>query len=121
MKTCELMTYWCEKLDEIFKSCPKIAHMVITEPTAVQRFPHPTTIRKLTLESIPPHRDDWDWLKTLTDLTEVDVSVREGKDGTAHLSIHEAKANLIKVTKKEAAETLILVLNSLNGTLLTKV
>ena len=61
---------------------------VTTCPVKVESFLHTTSGKNLKLERIPADCDDWDWLKTMTKLEDLNVYVVDGeKKGRLRVSL----------------------------------
>ena len=118
---CKLNSDWCTRLEEGFRSLPYLGKLNITNPTAVERFPHTITTQHLTLKSIPPGSYDWKWLRTLHDLVDIDVSVIGSTTNTGRLHVHGDKAEWIEIITHDAVTTLTRVHDNLAEIIQTKV
>ena len=110
---CKLTSEWCTRLEECVQSLPHLNTLNITKPTTVERFPHTTTIQRLTLKSIPPGSYDWKWLRTLHNLVDIDVSVRGSTRDIGRLHVHGDKAEWIGIIEDEAVRSLMGVQDNL--------
>ena len=66
-------------LCECLESLPSLTHLAISSPSMV-RLPtelHMSSLRLLEFHQVPPTGNDWAWLKSLTTLEELEVTVRE--------------------------------------------
>ena len=118
---CKVTSEWCTHLEKGFQSSPRLDKLSITKPTAVERFPHTTTIQRLTLKSIPPGSYDWQWLRTLHNLVDVDVSIRGSTRDIGRLHVHGGKAEWIGINEDEAVTILTRVHANLTEIIQTKV
>ena len=110
---CKVTSEWCTHLEKGFQSSPRLDKLNITKPTAVERFPHTTTIQRLTLKCIPPKSYEWKWLRTLHILVDIDVSVRGTTRDIGRLHVHGDKAEWIGIIEDEAVITLMGVQDNL--------
>ena len=121
LTSCDLTSDWSLKVEDIVQSLPRLNGIVISEPTQVERFPHLTTVRRLTLENIPTDCGDWDWLKDLNNLETVDVSVKRTSTDAGRFHAENTKAKLTEIRGDDAVSLLVHVVDNLPKHLQTKV
>ena len=64
-----------DKITSLAAIFSRLEEVVVSLPTMVEQFPHPSSIPNLKLLSIPSHCTDWQWLEHVQGLTELDVSI----------------------------------------------
>ena len=121
LTSCDLTSDWSLQVEDLVQSLPRLNDIVISEPTQVERFPHLTTVRRLTLESIPRDCGDWDWLKDLKNLQTVDVSVKGTSTDAGCFHADNAEAKLTEIRGDDAVSLLVQVVDNLPKHLQTKV
>ena len=118
---CDLTSDSSLRIEELCQLLLKIDHMTISKPSKVERFPHLTTVRRLTLESIPRDCSDWEWLKDLEYLQTVDVSVRGDSTDAGRFHAENAEAKLTQIREDDAVFPLVQVVDNLPKPFQTKV
>ena len=113
MTACKLSHVLADKLETCFQTFPHLEHLNIDKPTAVEQFPHCTTIKQIKLRSIPPNCRDWEWLTTLQSLEDIYVSVKGSTRDSGRLHVHDENAEWIDVIEDEALTNLMKIFYNL--------
>ena len=63
-------------------SLPNLHTVAITNPSPAQSLPHPQSVSCLKLHYLPQYYDDWQWLASIQNLFELDVSFFKKKESS---------------------------------------
>ena len=121
VNSCHLTSLLSTGIESCFQSLPNIDHLEVNEPTGVDRFPQLTTLRRLHLKGIPPVNCDWQWLGSLDDLTDIDVSIRVRARDVGRLQVCDNKTKCLGISEDQVVPILVTVFNNLPRVMRKKV
>ena len=87
--------------------------MVISQPIAVEQFPHLSSISSLNFIDIPISCKDWQWLAGIVNLRDFRVSVRGTDTQSGSLHVCQDKADLKSVADTSTVSKLITIMSHL--------
>ena len=76
IEAAQLTSSLATRLAAGLEALPHLEQVAIVEPTLVESLPHITSVRRLHLRNIPRDCEDWEWMKSVNDLVELEISIR---------------------------------------------
>ena len=98
---------WNTNFEKGLTALSNIVQMIVTEPTRIERFPHPTAVRRLKFNNIPNSCDDWEWFDALQTLEDVDVSVKGSQGDAGRLYVKGNTAKWTNINGDDVVPTLV--------------
>ena len=101
------------RLTDAFNSLPQLQEIAIVDPIALHSLPRPTSADCLKIIRLSEVIGDWQWVTSLDDLQEIEVSFTGDKRIVQALHIDKNKAFLTNINNEEIARSLVTLMSHL--------
>ena len=101
------------KIARAVRAFHHLEKLIISQPTAVEQFPHLSSISILKLLDIPVDCNDWQWLPRIENLSEFEISVQGTNAQSGSLHVRNRNADLNSVADVSTVSSLMKVMSHL--------